>query len=113
MAIISSIFVFSCTRDNGEDDTTTTTPGPLFTAVRSVVQTNCAVAGCHTGASPQNGINFSNDNTIVSQKDRIKVRAVDEANTPNRMPPPPNPPLPVTERQKIIDWINAGGRITD
>ncbi|MBD0333275.1 MAG: hypothetical protein ICV66_11525 [Chitinophagaceae bacterium] len=89
------------------------TPGPLFTTVRSIIRTNCAISGCHTGSNAQNGINFSNDCVIVSQKARIKVRAVDGAGTPTQMPPPPNPPLSTSDRTAITNWINAGGRITD
>ena len=123
---LSTFLIFSCTKDNGGTSTgtgnnnggstgggTTTNPGPLFIAVRSVLQANCAVSGCHTGTNAQNGINFSVDNTIVAQKDRIKVRAVDNAGTANQMPPPPAAPLPAADRQKITDWVNAGGKLTD
>jgi len=89
------------------------TAGPLFLAVRSIIQTNCAISGCHTGVNAQNGINFSENCTIVAQKDRIKVRAVDQAGTGQQMPPPPNPPLSAADRQKITDWVNAGGDFTD
>jgi cytochrome c551/c552 len=61
----------------------------------------------------QNGINFSENCTIVQQKDRIKVRAVDQAGTANQMPQPPNPALSLADRQKITDWVNAGGKFTD
>ena len=86
-------------------------PGPLFLAVRSVITTHCATAGCHTGTNAQSGINFSDDNQIVGQRARIKVRAVDQAGTSNQMPPPPQAPLSTADRQKIVDWINAGGGI--
>jgi uncharacterized membrane protein len=89
------------------------TAGPLFLAVRSVIQSNCALSGCHTGVNAQNGINFSENCTIVQQKDRIKVRAVDQAGTANQMPQPPNPALSLADRQKITDWVNAGGKFTD
>lgn len=122
-AFCVGLMLFSCSKDNGGNNNNggnnggngggTTTPGPLFTSVRSIVQTNCAVSGCHTGANAQNGINFSNDNTIVAQKDRIKVRAVDQAGTTSQMPPPPAAPLSTTNRTAITNWITAGGRITD
>lgn len=109
----------SCSKDNGNNNNGGgtggggTTPGPLFTAVKAVVQTNCAVSGCHAGSSPQNGINFADDNTIVNQKARIKVRAVDNAGTANQMPPPPAAPLSTADQQKITNWINAGGAIVN
>ena len=83
--------------------------GALFVAARSVIQTNCAVPGCHTGGSPTGGINFSVDCNIVLNKDRVKARAVD--GSPSFMPP--SGALPQGDRDKITAWINAGGRFTD
>jgi hypothetical protein len=81
--------------------------GILFSAVKAVLATNCAVPGCHSGATPQNGLNFGDDCTIVTQSARIKARAVDF--NPSQMPPS-GPPISVADRQKIVDWINAGGK---
>lgn len=117
VALVSFILLLSCSKSSGDGTGNggggTVTPGPLFISTRSIIQTNCAVSGCHTGTNAQNGINFSNDNTIVAQKARIKVRAVDQAGTANQMPPPPQAPLSASEQQKITDWINAGGAITN
>lgn len=83
--------------------------GPLFTAARGVIQTNCAIPTCHTGPAPQGGINFSVDCNIVLNKDRVKARAID--GNPSIMPP--TGALPQADRDKITNWINAGGRFTD
>jgi hypothetical protein len=83
--------------------------GPLFSAVRSIITANCAVAGCHN-ASAAGGINFTVDCNIVSSGQRIKARAVDAAGTGSQMPPPPNPALSAVQRQAITDWLTAGGR---
>ncbi|MBC7848575.1 MAG: hypothetical protein H7Y31_02510 [Chitinophagaceae bacterium] len=83
--------------------------GVLFTAAKGVVQNNCATAGCHSGAAPQGGINFSVDCNIVINKDRIKARAID--GVPSIMPP--TGALPQADRDKLTAWINAGGRFTD
>ncbi len=83
--------------------------GPLFTSVKSIMTANCATSGCHVGASPQSGINFSDDCTIVSQKVRIKARAVDA--NPSVMPPSGS--ISAADKQKIVDWINAGGQHTN
>lgn len=81
--------------------------GPLFAAVRTVLQNNCA--GCHNAGNPQGGMNWTIDCNIVTFKDRIKIRAVDG----NPSPMPPTGFMPGSEQQKIINWINAGGRFTD
>jgi SprB repeat len=81
--------------------------GPLFDAVRTLVQNNCV--GCHNGTVANGGMNFSVDCNIVNNKDRIKARAVDA--NPSAMPQ--GGLLPAAERQKITDWINAGGKFTN
>lgn len=89
------------------------TAGPLFTAVKTIVQTNCAVSGCHDAQTAQNGINFSVECTIVAQSASIKARAVDQAGTATQMPQPPRAALSVADRQKITDWVAAGGGFTN
>jgi SprB repeat len=85
--------------------------GINFSAVRAVLQANCALSGCHSGAFPTGGLNFTLDCTIVGAWDRIKARAVD--GNPSVMPPPPNAPLSAADKQKILDWIAAGHKYTD
>lgn len=119
--LIGICLLISCSKSNesGNNDNGggsgggTTTPGPLFTAVKNMMQMNCAVSGCHVGSAPTGGHDFSMDNTIVAQKARIKVRAVDQAGTANQMPQPPRPALSTADQQKITDWINAGGLLTN
>lgn len=98
-----------CTSAGTAASVTNAAAGPLFSAVRQIVQSNCAISGCHTGSSPTGGINFSQECNIVANSARIKARAVDQAGTAGQMPPPPNPSLSVADRQKITDWVNAGG----
>jgi uncharacterized membrane protein len=115
------LIVISCTKSSNEGNNNggsntggcSGTPGTKFTAVKAVLANNCALSGCHSGAAPQNGINFTDNCTIVAQAARIKLRAVDQAGTPNQMPPPPNLPLSTADRQKITDWVAAGGKLTD
>ncbi|HPH85133.1 MAG TPA: SprB repeat-containing protein [Ferruginibacter sp.] len=79
-------------------------PGTNFSAVKNVLANNCAISGCHAGSSPQNGLNFTDDCTIVNQALRIKSRAVDA--NPSVMPP--TGAISNADRQKIVDWINSG-----
>ena len=81
--------------------------GPKFTAVKSLIQANCVT--CHNATNASGGVNLSTDCSIVSAKDRIKARAVDG----NPSPMPSGGLLPAAERQKITDWITAGGRVID
>ncbi len=86
------------------------TPGPLFTAVKAVLTTNCAVTGCHNGTQSPN---YTVDCIIVDYADLIKSRAVDQAGTAQQMPQPPRAPLAQADRDKITAWIAAGKRLTD
>ena len=81
--------------------------GNLFAAVRTLVQNNCVP--CHSGTVANGGMNFSVDCNIVNNKARIKARAVDA--NPSAMPQ--GGLLPAAERQKITDWVNAGGKFTN
>lgn len=84
-----------------------TPAGTKFAAVKAVTLSFCAVSGCHIAPGAQSGLDFSIDCTVIANKDRIKARAVD--GIPSFMPQPPLPQLSATDKQKIVDWINAGG----
>jgi len=81
--------------------------GPLFSVARNVIRYNCVY--CHSNSNAGGGVSYSDDCSIVSGKDRIKARAVDGLPSPM----PQSGLLPASERQKILDWINAGGKYSD
>jgi SprB repeat len=80
--------------------------GPLFSAVRAMMQANCILSGCH--ADSQTPV-FSDPCAIILNKFKIKARAVDS----DPSPMPPTGLLPASERQKITDWLNAGGQFNN
>jgi uncharacterized membrane protein len=80
-------------------------PGALFTAVKAVITQNCV--GCHNNTNSQGGMNWTVDCNIVTNKARIKARAVDQGTMP------PTGPLSQADKDKITAWINAGGAITN
>jgi hypothetical protein len=84
-----------------------TTAGPLFTTVKSLLSLHCIT--CHSGNNPQAGLNWTNTCDILQYWDRIKARAVDG----NPSPMPQGGLLPLSERNKITDRINAGHRYSD
>lgn len=81
--------------------------GPLFTQARLLIRAHCLY--CHGAAISAGGINYSEDCNIVLNKDRIKARAVDGIPSPM----PQTGLIPAADRQKIMDWINAGGKFTN
>ena len=83
--------------------------GPKFYAVRTIIKGYCGP--CHLNGAITGGKNFDADSDIVNSWDRIKIRAVD--GNPSFMPAAPNAQLTAIDKQKIVDWVNAGHRITD
>ena len=83
--------------------------GAKFFQVRTIVNGYCGP--CHLNGAISGGKNFDLDNDVVNSWDRIKIRAVD--GIPSFMPQAPNSPLTTIDKQKIVDWVNAGHRITD
>ncbi len=81
-------------------------PGPLFMAVKNLVQAKCQ--SCHSNIIQLGGKNFDIDCNIVSSGTRIKVRAVDDGTMPAG-----GPPLNGSEKAIIINWLAAGGNISD
>jgi hypothetical protein len=81
--------------------------GPKFYNVRTIVNGYCGP--CHLNGSVSGGKNFDDDNSIVISWDRIKARAVD--GSPTFMPQ--GGQLTAIDKQKIVDWVNAGHKITD
>ena len=110
--LVFGTLIMSCSKGDGGSAPTPTpppscsgTPGPLFTAVKSLMQANCQ--SCHNNSIANGGMNWEVDCNIVANKSRIKVRAVDQGTMP------PTGALPQSEKDKIAAWIDAGGRITD
>ena len=83
--------------------------GPKYAQVKQLITGYCGP--CHLGGTINGGMNFDTDARIISAWDRIKIRAVD--NLPTQMPELPNSPLTPVDKQKIIDWVNAGHRQLD
>ena len=83
--------------------------GPKFYSVRTIINGYCGP--CHLNGAINGGKNFDADTDVVNSWDRIKIRAVD--GIPSFMPETPNAPLTAADKQKIVDWVNAGHRITD
>jgi len=81
--------------------------GTKFFAVRTLVNGYCGP--CHLNGSASGGKNFDSDDSILSSWDRIKVRTVD--GNPTYMPE--GGQLTAIDKQKIVDWVNAGHKITD
>lgn len=81
--------------------------GAKFYAVRTLINGYCGP--CHLNGSLSGNKNFDDDNSIATSWDRIKSRTVD--GSPSFMPQVGQ--LTALDKQKIVDWVNAGHRVTD
>lgn len=101
-------YVITVKNQKGCTDTTQVTIlnyGPKYAAVKQLILGYCGP--CHLNGTVNGAMNFDTDASIVANKLRIKARAVD--GLPTFMPATPNSPLSLVDRQKITDWITAGG----
>lgn len=91
---------------------------PLF-------QTNCAKSGCHDASTHKDGYvldSYSNLFKKENKTDNSNIRPFDPDHSKlykvlyqtgsDRMPPPPNPDLTVTQKNLIARWITEGAQNT-
>lgn len=81
--------------------------GAKFYEVRKIVNGYCGP--CHLNGTISGARNFDADNSIVFAWDRIKARTVD--GLPSFMPQ--GGQLTALDKQKIVDWVNAGHLTTN
>ena len=77
------------------------TPAKFTADVLPIIQSKCAVSGCHD-ASASGGYIFQTYAQINAAKDRIQARAVVEKTMPS------SGALPATDIAKIKCWIDGG-----
>ena len=103
-------YIINVKNQKGCTDTTNTTIlnyGPKYALVKQLITGYCGP--CHLGTSMEGGMDFDFDANIVANKERIRVRTVD--GNPSFMPQ--GGQLTTIDKQKITDWVNAGGRTSD
>ena len=113
--IVGFFSVYSCTKDKGDIPTVVVPDSCAVNTkysikVKSIINTHCAVSGCHNNPyTGQNGFDFSDLSVVQTQKDRIKIRINDSSN-----PMPPSSAagniLSACEKTTIATWINNGAQ---
>lgn len=111
---LAAVTVSSCYKDK-EDllllqipdcENSSINAGAKFTAVRSIISSQCATSSCHSpsgGQSPDLSTNCS----IIERWNAINIECVIDQSMPM------SGPLSTTDQQAITDWINAGHKYTD
>ena len=105
------VFISSCYKDkedllypNSRDcSNPSVQKGAKFTAVESIIQSNCVSCHSANGTSP----NLSTPCTIVDNWSNINNACVVNQTMPQ------SGPLSSTDQQAITDWVNAGHLYTN
>jgi uncharacterized membrane protein len=84
-----------------------TSYGAKYYEVKKIITGYCGP--CHLNGTTSGGRNYDTDNGIVTAWDRIKARTLD--GSPSFMPQ--GGQLTAIDKQKIVDWVNAGHLTTN
>lgn len=86
--------------------------------VMPIIQSSCAVTGCHGGGSAEDGVDLTTYASIMSTADVTPFNpgesdlyeAITETDPDDIMPQPPNDPLTPEQIAIILEWINQGAQ---
>ena len=101
-------------------DTSNCHPDTVYfvNSILPIIQSNCAMSGCHGKGSAQDGVELSNYNNIISTGDITAgspnnsdfFEAIIESDVKKMMPPPPNSKLNSKQIDLIRKWIEQGAK---
>jgi len=100
------IGTFSCTYDKADVPVCDNTNASYSQSIAPLIQTRCAIPGCHDGSLFVG--NFNNYSDVKNYIDNgiFKVKVIDM----KTMPPPSQPPLTTQEYNKLKCWFENGGQ---
>jgi mono/diheme cytochrome c family protein len=83
-----------------------------------MIQSNCAMSGCHVGPNPEDGIDLSTYAGIMEEvkpgnPNDSKLYEVLFETGDDLMPPPPAAPLTAAQKERIRLWIQQGANETN
>lgn len=88
--------------------------------VLPILQSNCAMSGCHDATSHRDGINLSSyydimnsDVVVAGNANESELIEVLTETGDDLMPPPPNAPLTSEQIALLSLWINQGARFNN
>jgi uncharacterized membrane protein len=103
--LFSSIIIAACSKDKGGGSTSvdcsTVTNKALSADVNPIIQSSCAVAGCHAAGS------FNGPGALTSYSEIFNARSnIRSAVASGRMPQSGS--LSTAQRNSIICWVDSG-----
>ena len=104
--LLSILFAAACNKDN----TTLTSGPPYYPQVKATIQTYCV--SCHVSGGQGMPVFLDSDSNIVMRAEGIK-RATNDTLSPMNRKMPPTADLTDAQKAAILNWFNAGGRMSD
>lgn len=107
VSVSSTLVFFSCSKsDNGGGggsnlDCNTVTNKAFAADVNPIIQSRCAIAGCHAAGSTNSGGPFTNYTEIFNKRSNIRTEV-----SSGRMPQ--GSTLSTSQKNSIICWIDSG-----
>lgn len=86
--------------------------------IMPIIQSGCAIVGCHGGGSAEDGVDLTTYESIIATADveagdpdgSDLYEVITETDPDKRMPQPPNDPLTPEQIALIEKWINQGAK---
>lgn len=124
-AFISALIIFSgCRHEIPERNAVRVSPPPttnpcspdsiyFVNDIMPIISSNCTMSGCHDEASHKDGVvltTYTNIRRYVNpgNPSNSKLYTMMNRTDNERMPPPPQAPIPQDQKNKIYKWINQG-----
>ncbi|MCB9256296.1 MAG: hypothetical protein H6579_04120 [Chitinophagales bacterium] len=88
LAFLSLLTVLACNKEDEPTDTDCSSLSPTYTAnIKSIMDTNCAISGCHTAADAQGGYALDTyAGTFSAAADNKFLCSIDWSGSCQRMP---------------------------
>ena len=107
LSVFISVFILaiSCSKDGGGGssslDCNTVTNKAYAADVSPIIQTRCAIAGCHAAGSTNSGGPFTNHTEVFNKRSNIRTAVSSGAM-------PQGSSLATAQKNSIICWIDSG-----
>ncbi|MFM8591889.1 MAG: c-type cytochrome domain-containing protein [Sphingomonadales bacterium] len=126
LALVIAALLVACTHETTGPNSPANTPSFSTTCssdsvyfvseILPIINSNCAMSGCHDAATRADGVQLTSYSTIMkyvragnaARSELYEV--IIETDPGDRMPPPPRSPLTATQIAKIQKWINQGAK---
>lgn len=115
---ISAVVFVSCTKDKTPMPVASVPCDPekvyFETSIKPLLNSNCAMSGCHDAATRQDGVDLSSYEGIRQQVSPGRpgnsdlIEMINESDPEDRMPPAPRPALSQAQKDLLWKWIEQG-----